>query len=145
MKLISIFATCLAVAGTACAYNATGPVTYLGSQSKLLSGGATAQGLVYTSGTTPSFNGSIVEGGIKNQTAQIIKNIEVVLEEAGTSLANILKCTVFLADIEDYAAMNEVYQKMLPYPKPARTALQVAKLPGDFLVEIEAIAAIPYY
>ena len=52
---------------------------------------------------------------------------------------------MFLANMSDYAAMNEVYQAMLPYPKPARTAVQVGKLPGNFSIEIEAIAAVPYY
>lgn len=68
-----------------------------------------------------------------------------MLEEAGSSLAHVLKCTVYLADMGDYAAMNEVYRRMLPDPKPARTAVQVGKLPGEFLVEIEAVAAVPYY
>lgn len=119
-------------------------VTYLGSQGRILSGGAsTTKGLVFTSGTIPSFNGTVVEGGIGPQTAQVIKNIEVILKEAGSSLDYILKTTVYLADMNDYAAMNEVYASMLPDPKPGRTAVQVGKLPGNFLVEIEAIAAIP--
>ncbi|PSN75215.1 hypothetical protein BS50DRAFT_596254 [Corynespora cassiicola Philippines] len=119
-------------------------VTYLGNQGAILSGGAmTTKGVVYTAGTVPSFNGSIVEGGIEAQTAQVIKNIAVILEEAGTSWDYVMKTTVFLASMDDYAAMNEVYASMLPTPKPARTAVEVGKLPGDFLVEIEAIAAIP--
>jgi 2-iminobutanoate/2-iminopropanoate deaminase len=170
MKFASVLSACLALASSALAYNATGPVTYLGSQSRLLSGGASAQGLVFTSGTVPFLNGTLVKGGIKNETvsstlhpsslltttpltytlfsqpqAQVIKNIALILKEAGTSWSHVLKCTVFLADMADYAAMNEVYQAMLPYPKPARTAVQVAKLPGAFSVEIEAIAAVPYY
>jgi enamine deaminase RidA (YjgF/YER057c/UK114 family) len=75
--------------------------------------------------------------------AQVIKNIATTLEEAGTSWDYVLKTTVFLANMSDYAAMNEVYGSMLPTPKPARTAVEVGKLPGNFLVEIEAIAAIP--
>jgi hypothetical protein len=70
--------------------------------------------------------------------AQVIKNIAVILEEAGTSWDYVLKTTVYLADMGDYAAMNEVYGSMLPSPKPGRTAVQVGKLPGDFLIEIEA-------
>jgi 2-iminobutanoate/2-iminopropanoate deaminase len=66
-----------------------------------------------------------------------------VLKEAGTSWDYVMKTTVYLADIGDYAAMNEVYAAMLPTPKPARTALQVGKLPGAFLIEMEAIAAVP--
>ena len=68
MKLVSLLAASLSLLGTVCAYNATGPVTYLGTKSQLLSSGATAQGLVYTSGTVPSLNGTIVGGGIKNET-----------------------------------------------------------------------------
>jgi reactive intermediate/imine deaminase len=145
-------------------------VTYLGTQGPILSSGAstTSKGLVYTAGTVPSFNGSIVEGGIGPQTvrlpytfavslsipdqefhwhrkrqAQVINNIGAILEEAGTSWSYVLKTTIFLASMDDYAAVNEVYGEMLPDPKPARTAVEVGKLPGDFLIEIEAIAAIP--
>jgi enamine deaminase RidA (YjgF/YER057c/UK114 family) len=108
----------------------------------------------------PTFNGSIVAGGIEAQTvsklskpvppalthvpqAQVIKNIGVILEEAGTSWDYVMKTTVFLANMSDYTAMNGVYSAMLPSPKPARTAVEVGKLPGAFLIEIEAIAAIP--
>jgi enamine deaminase RidA (YjgF/YER057c/UK114 family) len=126
------------------------------------SGAWTSKGIVYTSGTVPTFNGSIVTGGIEAQTvrshsfiranvfvstdihqAQVIKNIGAVLEEAGTSWDYVMKTTVFLANMSDYAAMNSVYGTMLPSPKPARTAVEVGKLPGAFLIEIEAIAAIP--
>lgn len=125
------------------------------------SGAWTSKGIVFTSGTVPSFNGSIVAGGIGPQTvhlispfaniyiltyitqAQVIKNIAAVLEEAGTSWEYVMKTTVFLANMSDYTAMNEVYGSMLPTPKPARTAVEVGKLPGNFLVEIEAVAAIP--
>jgi reactive intermediate/imine deaminase len=75
--------------------------------------------------------------------AQVITNIATILEEAGTSWDFVLKTTIFLASMDDYAAVNEVYGEMLPDPKPARTAVEVGKLPGNFLVEIEAIAAIP--
>ncbi|KAF2847460.1 hypothetical protein T440DRAFT_520829 [Plenodomus tracheiphilus IPT5] len=83
-------------------------VTYLGTQGPILSSGAwTSKGIVYTSGTVPSFNGSIVTGGIGPQTAQVIKNIAAVLEEAGTSWDYVMKTTVFLANMSDYTAMNE--------------------------------------
>ncbi|KIX05176.1 uncharacterized protein Z518_06048 [Rhinocladiella mackenziei CBS 650.93] len=120
-------------------------VTYLGSQSRILSGGATAKGLVYTAGTVPSLNGTIVSGGIQNQTAQVIRNIGAILEEAGTSWDYVLKTTVYLATMDDYSAMNEVYAEMLPDPKPARTAVEVGQLPGNFSIEMEAIAAIPWW
>lgn len=69
----------------------------------------------------------------------------MILEEAGTSWDNVLKTTVYLANMSDYSAMNEVYGEMLPNPKPARTAIQVGRLPGNFSIEIEAIAAIPWH
>lgn len=77
------------------------------------------------------------------QKAQVISNIAKILEEGGTSWEYVLKTTIFLASMDDYAAVNEVYGELLPDPKPARTAVEVGKLPGDFLIEIEAIAAIP--
>lgn len=78
-----------------------------------------------------------------SQQEQVIANIAAILEEAGTSWSYVLKTTIFLASMDDYAAVNGVYGALLPDPKPARTAVEVGKLPGDFLVEIEAIAAIP--
>jgi enamine deaminase RidA (YjgF/YER057c/UK114 family) len=75
--------------------------------------------------------------------AQVIKNIGDILEEAGTSWDYVMKTTVYLANMSDYTAMNSVYGAMLPSPKPARTAVEVGKLPGAFLIEMEAIAAIP--
>ncbi|KAJ4339786.1 hypothetical protein N0V87_002986 [Didymella glomerata] len=149
VSFTSIFTTVLVVAGIASAKpvpkSAEVPVvTYLGTQGPFLSSGAwTSKGIVYTSGTVPTFNGSIITGGIEKQTAQVIKNIGAVLEEAGTSWDYVMKTTVFLANMSDYTAMNAVYGAMLPSPKPARTAVEVGKLPGNFLIEIEAIAAIP--
>ena len=75
----------------------------------------------------------------------VINKLAVILEEAGTSWDYVLKTTVYLANMSDYSAMNEVYGEMLPNPKPARTAIQVGRLPGNFSIEIEAIAAIPWY
>jgi reactive intermediate/imine deaminase len=109
----------------------------------LEAGGASAKGLVYTSGTVPTSNGTIVSGGIKAETRQVIENIAKILEEAGTSWNYVLKTTVYLANMSHYNDMNEVYGALLPNPKPARTAIQVAKLPGNFLIEMEAIATVP--
>ncbi|KAJ4313760.1 hypothetical protein N0V94_006776 [Neodidymelliopsis sp. IMI 364377] len=149
VSITSLFTTILVIAGVTSAKpvpkTAEQPaVTYLGTQGPILSSGAwTSKGIVYTSGTVPTFNGSIIAGGIEAQTAQVMKNIGAVLEEAGTSWDYVMKTTVFLANMSDYTAMNEVYGSMLPSPKPARTAVEVGKLPGNFLIEIEAIAAIP--
>ncbi|RYN78476.1 hypothetical protein AA0117_g4226 [Alternaria alternata] len=148
VSFTALVTTFLAVAGVAIATPtpklAEQPVvTYLESDDCQASGAWTSKGIVYTSGTVPSFNGTIVSGGIEAQTAQVIKNIAVILGEAGTSWDYVMKTTVFLANMSDYTAMNEVYAAMLPSPKPARTAVEVGKLPGNFLIEVEAIAAIP--
>lgn len=86
--------------------------------------------------------GKLVDGGIKAQTRQVLQNLSAVLEAAGTSLANVVKTTVFLADLNDFAAMNEVYAEFFPDRPPARSAVQVARLPLDALIEIEAVAII---
>ncbi|KAF3354606.1 hypothetical protein VDGD_02062 [Verticillium dahliae] len=119
------------------------PITHLGSQGPILSGGVMTKDIVYTSGTIPSVNGTIPEG-IEAQTAAVINNIGLILEEAGTSWNMAIKTTVFLANMDDFAAMNGVYGKLLPNPKPARTTIQAGKLPGNFLVEIEAVVARPH-
>lgn len=82
----------------------------------------------------------LVEGDIKNQTQQALKNIEAILKEAGYNKENVVKTTVLLADLNDFAAMNEVYREFFQKNFPARAAYQVAKLPLNALVEIEAIA-----
>ena len=87
----------------------------------------------------PSTN-SFVEGGIKEQTLQAIVNAQNILEEAGLSLSNVVKTTVFLADMDDFADMNEVYATYFTEPFPARSAVAVKKLPKGALVEVECIA-----
>lgn len=84
--------------------------------------------------------GKLVEGGIKEQTKQALKNIEAILQEAGYSKDDVVKSTVLLSDIENFAAMNEVYAQFYNQNPPARAAYQVAKLPLGGLVEIETIA-----
>lgn len=99
--------------------------------------------LVFVSGQIPvsPVDGAIPEG-IKAQTEQSIKNVRAVLEEAGCSLKNVLKTTVFLKNMDDFADMNEVYARFFSEPYPARAAVQAAKLPKDALVEIEAVAEL---
>ena len=120
-------------------------VTYVGLQNEFVSSGAwTNKGILFTCGTVPVLSdGSVVAGGVPAQTAQIIKNINDTLQAAGTSWDYVLKTNVYLTNMDDYTAMNEVYMAMLPHPKPGRTTVQVSRLPGNFSVEIEAIAAIP--
>ena len=82
----------------------------------------------------------VVEGGIDAQTEQVMKNISAVLEEAGSSLANVLKASIFLVDFSDFPAMNEVYARFVGPEFPARATVQIAGLPSGALVEIEVVA-----
>jgi len=86
--------------------------------------------------------GSFVEGGIKEQTYQALTNVKAILNDAGTNMGSVIKTTVFLKDMNDFAAMNEVYAQFFQQPYPARSAVQVARLPKDGLVEIEVIAML---
>ena len=99
--------------------------------------------LLYASGQIPidPSTGSIVYGGIKEQTRQSLLNVQAILEEAGLSFANVVKTTVFLADISDFADMNGVYAEFFSEPYPARSAVAVKSLPKGALVEIEVVAA----
>lgn len=102
-----------------------------------------ANGIVFVSGQLPIdvSTGEFVEGGIREQTAQALKNVGYILEEAGCTYDNVLKSTVYLSDIKDFAAMNEVYATFFKEPYPARVAYAVVALPKGALVEIDVIAA----
>ena len=102
-----------------------------------------ANGIVFVSGQLPIdvSTGEFVEGGIKEQTTQALKNVGYILEEAGCTYDNVLKSTVYLSDIKDFAAMNEVYATFFKEPYPARVAYSVVALPKGALVEIDVIAA----
>ncbi|HEX2505116.1 MAG TPA: Rid family detoxifying hydrolase [Gaiellaceae bacterium] len=84
--------------------------------------------------------GNLVEGGISEQTAQAMRNLEAILEEAGSSLKQMLKTTIYIVDLGDFAALNEAYARHVGNRPPARATLQVAALPSGALVEIDAIA-----
>ncbi len=101
-----------------------------------------AGGFVYTSGQVgfDPATGQFVEGGVREQTAQVLRNLSKVLEAAGSSLARVVKTTVFLADMNDFAAMNEVYATFFTDEPPARSTVQAARLPRDARVEIDVIA-----
>ena len=86
--------------------------------------------------------GGGVEGDIAAQTEQALTNVAAILEEAGSSMGNLVKTTVFLADFGDFAAMNEVYARHVGERPPARSTVEVSKLPSDALVEIEAVAHV---
>jgi 2-iminobutanoate/2-iminopropanoate deaminase len=90
-------------------------------------------------GIDPETN-QVVQGGIEAQTEQVMKNISAVLEEAGASLANVLKASIFLVDFGDFPAMNEVYARFVGPDFPARATVQIAGLPSGALVEIEILA-----
>ncbi len=102
-----------------------------------------AGGFVFASGQLPidPATGAFAEGGIKEQTRQSLKNASEILAAAGLTMADVVKTTVFLADMGDFAAMNEVYSSFFNTPYPARSAVAVKTLPKGALVEIECIAA----
>jgi 2-iminobutanoate/2-iminopropanoate deaminase len=103
-----------------------------------------ANGFVYTAGQIPidPKTGNFVEGDIKPQTRQVLENLKAILETAGTSLDRVIKATVFLKNIADFAAMNEVYTEYLGQAKPARSTVAVAELPRGALVEIDLVALV---
>lgn len=100
-------------------------------------------GLVFVSGQLPidPLTGAFPEGGVKEQTRQSLLNASAILAEAGLALSDVVKTTVFLADMGDFAAMNEVYSSFFKSPFPARSAVAVKTLPKGALVEIECIAS----
>ena len=100
--------------------------------------------LVYTSGQIPidPATGAFAEGGIKEQTRQSLTNVKAILEDVGLSMSNVVKTTVFMADMGDFADMNAVYAEFFTEPYPARSAVAVKTLPKGALVEIEVVAAI---
>ena len=101
-----------------------------------------AGGMVFASGQVPidPATDQFVEGGIKEQTRQSLTNARNILREAGTDLTHVVKTTVFLSDMDNFAAMNEVYAEFFQQPYPARSAVAVKTLPKGALVEIEFIA-----
>jgi 2-iminobutanoate/2-iminopropanoate deaminase len=104
----------------------------------------TANGMVFCSGQIPidPATGNFVSDAIAEQTEQVLKNLDQVLQAAGTGLDRVVKTTVFLADMNDFAEMNEVYSRYFSENKPARATVQAARLPRDAKVEIECIAVI---
>lgn len=101
-----------------------------------------ANGFVFVSGQLPvqPATGQFAEGGIEGQTKQSIENVKAILAEAGCSLADVVKSTVFIKNMNDFAAMNKVYAEYFTGECPARACVEVARLPKDAMVEIEVIA-----
>lgn len=111
----------------------------IGPYSQAIDSGA---GIVFVSGQLPidPATGAFPEGGVQEQTRQSLTNAKAILESAGLSLKNVVKTTVFLADMADFTAMNEIYAQFFSAPFPARSAVAVKALPKGALVEIECIA-----
>lgn len=101
-----------------------------------------ANGFVFASGQIPldPATGQLIEGDIRAQTERVLNNVQAVLEAAGSSLSQVVKTTVFLADMNDFAAVNEVYGNFFGATRPARSTVQAARLPRDVSVEIEVVA-----
>jgi 2-iminobutanoate/2-iminopropanoate deaminase len=101
-----------------------------------------ASGILYTAGQIPidPKTGNFVEGGITDQTRQVLENLKAVLEAGGSSLDRVVKATVFLKNMTDFAAMNEVYGQYLGSARPARSTVAVAELPRGALIEIDFVA-----
>lgn len=106
--------------------------------------GIKANGFIYTAGQIPidPKMGNFVEGGITVQTRQVLENLKAILEAGGSDLDRVIKATVFLKNMADFAAMNEVYEQYLGGAKPARSTVAVAELPRGALVEIDLVAVV---
>lgn len=99
--------------------------------------------IFYSSGQIPlKADGELAQGGIAEQTHQVFANLQAVLEEAGSSLAQVIKTTVFIKDMNDFAELNSIYASYFGDHKPARSTVEVARLPKDVKVEIEVIAKV---
>ena len=100
--------------------------------------------LLFLSGSIPldPVSGQLVEGGIKEQTTRVMENIKALLAAAGADFSNIARTTVFMVDLGEFAAMNEIYSSYFTAPYPARSTVQVVKLPRDVRVEIDVIAVL---
>lgn len=100
--------------------------------------------MLFLSGSIPldPLSGQLVEGGIKEQTTRVLENVKALLEAAGASFDHVVRTTVFMVDLGEFAAMNEIYATYFRSPYPARSTVQVAKLPRDVRVEIDVIAVL---
>ncbi|MCP3742324.1 RidA family protein [Rossellomorea sp. BNER] len=105
--------------------------------------GMIVNNLFYSSGQIPlTANGELVSGDVTAQTHQVFQNLEAVLNEAGATFESVVKATVFIKDMNDFAAINEIYGEYFHSHKPARSCVEVARLPKDVLVEIEVVALV---
>ena len=103
-----------------------------------------AKGFVFTSGqiAIDAATGAVIQGDVGAQTERVLKNLEAILKASGSSVDKVVRCTVFLKNMGDFAAMNEVYGRFWSSDPPARSTVEVARLPKDVLVEIDVIAMV---
>ncbi len=107
--------------------------------------GVVAEGrLIFTAGQIPinPATGELVQGDVQTQTRQVLDNLKAVLTASGAGLGNVVKTTVFLSDMNNFTAMNAIYAEYFPQNPPARSAVQVARLPKDVKIEIECVAVV---
>lgn len=105
--------------------------------------GIVVNNMFYSSGQIPlTAEGDLLQGDVKEQTHQVFKNLQAILKEAGATLETVVKATVFIKNMDEFAAVNEVYGEYFSVHKPARSCVEVARLPKDVLVEIEVIALV---
>ena len=105
--------------------------------------GIVVNNMFYSSGQIPlTAEGTLVEGSVQDQTHQVFKNLQAVLEAANASFDTVVKATVFIKNMDDFAAINEIYGQYFVENKPARSCVEVARLPKDVLLEIEVIALV---
>lgn len=105
--------------------------------------GILVNNLFYSSGQIPlNADGTMVTGDVEEQTKQVFQNLQAVLQAAGASLETVVKTTVFIANMDDFAAVNEIYGEYFSTHKPARSCVEVSRLPKDALIEIEVVALV---
>jgi 2-iminobutanoate/2-iminopropanoate deaminase len=123
------------------AFSAVGAPKAIGPYSPAIRAG----NLLFLSGQIPidASSGVVVDGGIEAQTEQVMRNIEALLEAAGAGFDHVVRTTVYLTDMNEFAAMNACYARFVTEPPPARATVQVARLPRDVRIEIDAIAVVP--
>lgn len=141
--IVAIVCTCVLVASQTSS-NSKRRVVKTGTPNGIFSPAIITGDLVYTSGQIglDPKTGQFPEGGFEAQFHQVFRNLTAVLEASGSSVDHMVKATVFLADMNDYNAMNELYRKQFKSDPPARTTVQVARLPRDARIEIEAVAVL---
>ena len=140
---VAVACTCVLVASQT-STSSKRRVVKTGTPNGIFSPAIVTGDLVYTSGQIglDPKTGQFPEGGFEAQFQQVFKNLTAVLEASGSSVDHMVKATVFLADMNDYNAMNELYRKQFKSDPPARTTVQVARLPRDARIEIEAVATL---